>query len=182
MEQHLIRHCAPTLAGIKAGSLFYYAFSSKAALEAVLLDVNQTLNPKGVFVQVLCLQRGGALVFVYRGSGVRGALAKPGVAEFLRGRGYCGTSLREHLDQLKSRLSAQEKFPHEIGLFLGYPLQDVIGFIENAGQNSRYTGCWKVYCNERESIKLFERFHKCKEIYTRLFLQGRPFERLIVAA
>ncbi len=37
------------------------------------------------------------------------------------------------------------EFPHEIGLFLGYPLTDVEGFIRNHGRNYLLCGMWKVY-------------------------------------
>ena len=80
------------------------------------------------------------------------------------------------------KLNLEEKFPHEIGLFLGYPLGDVIGFIENAGKNSKCAGCWKVYCNECETMKLFEKFKKCTRIYTKLWRQGTSVEKLTVAA
>ena len=61
---------------------------------------------------------------------------------------------------MRSRLAQREDFPHEIGLFLGYPLGDVIGFIKNAGQNCKCVGCWKVYCNECEAIKAFAMIEK----------------------
>ena len=31
-------------------------------------------------------------------------------------------------------------FPHEIGLLLGYPVEDVLGFIRYQGKNYLYTG------------------------------------------
>ena len=77
------------------------------------------------------------------------------------------------LAHLKERLAGQEGFPHEIGLFLDYPLGDVIGFIENAGHNFKCSGCWKVYCNECEAVKLFARYKKCRDVYLRLWHQGR---------
>lgn len=67
----------------------------------------------------------------------------------------------------------QEEFPHEIGIFLGYPLGDVIGFIKNAGHNCKCTGCWKVYCNECEAVRTFAKYKKCKDVYMRLWQQGR---------
>ena len=55
-------------------------------------------------------------------------------------------------------------------------------FIENAGKNSKCAGCWKVYCNECETMKLFEKFKKCTRIYTKLWRQGTSVEKLTVAA
>lgn len=43
------------------------------------------------------------------------------------------------------RLQRFEAFPHEIGLFLSYPPEDVRGFIEHKGHESKCEGCWKVY-------------------------------------
>jgi hypothetical protein len=86
------------------------------------------------------------------------------------------------IEKLKEGLMRSACFPHEIGLFLGYPLEDVVGFIENSGQNCICTGCWKVYHNEDEARKLFERYDKCTKVYMRLFAEGKPIERLIVAA
>jgi hypothetical protein len=87
--------------------------------------------------------------------------------------GYENTDVDYAINRLKSRLSVSKEFPHEIGIFLDYPLGDVIGFIENAGSNSKCTGCWKVYCNECEAVKTFSKFNKCKEVYTRLWSEGK---------
>ena len=70
----------------------------------------------------------------------------------------------------------------QIGIFLGYPLEDVLGFIENGGKNCLSCGCWKVYSNECEALKAFERYEKCKAVYQRLFASGCPLTRLTVAA
>ena len=83
---------------------------------------------------------------------------------------------------LRKRFATDDGFPHEIGLFLGYPLGDVMGYIENAGRNSKCSGCWKVYCNECEAMKLFAKFDKCKNVYRQLFAEGRRSgEQLTVA-
>ena len=98
-----------------------------------------------------------ALVYVCRKTRLQENILKPGVLHFLERYGYRSTDADEAIGPLKERLSnlEGEGFPHEIGIFLGYPLGDVIGFIENAGRNFKCSGCWKVYCNECEAVKLF---------------------------
>ena len=95
-------------------------------------------------------------------------------------------SLDEKLLRLQHRFAeykeGRQPFPHEMGVFLGYPLGDVIGFIKNAGQNCKCVGCWKVYCNECEAERTFARYKKCSEIYRRLWNQGRTVMQLTVAA
>jgi hypothetical protein len=72
-----------------------------------------------------------------------------------------------------SNTNCDMKFPHEIGVFLGYPLQDVKGFIENNGRNSKYTGLWKVYGDKAASIRMFEKYRKCFSVYSDLWRSGR---------
>lgn len=106
----------------------------------------------------------------------------PGVGKLLARYGYGSTRAEDALSRLCQRLEEQGGFPHEIGLFLGYPLGDVEGFIQNQGQNCKCAGCWKVYCNELEAQKRFARIQKCRKVYARLWAQGRSVWQLTVAA
>lgn len=182
LEKLLIAHCAPTLAGIKTGSLFQCSFTSMDDLRVEVQNANSKLNEKGIYIEILRTKGLGALLLTFRPNCLARDLRKKGVSEFLEGFGYRKTSLRLTLARLKERLEEEEGFPHEIGLFLGYPLMDVIGFIENGGQNSKCAGCWKVYRDEKEAVKLFDRYRKCKEIYLKMFTEGRSIMQLIVAA
>ncbi len=182
IEQFLINHCAPTLASLKTASLFKYYFPSEDELEQCLHTINRQLNCKGVFLEVLHVQDSRALIFIYRKSKLKEDLQKSGVREFLSAYGYRSNSIVDCIDNLKHRFALGQDFPHEIGIFLGYPLEDVIGFIENAGQKSKCTGCWKVYSNECETMKLFAKYKKCKSIYQKMFSCGRSIMQLTVAA
>lgn len=91
----------------------------------------------------------------------------------MRQYGYENPTAKQAVAMLRKRFATDDGFPHEIGLFLGYPLGDVMGYIENAGRNSKCSGCWKVYCNECEAMKLFAKFDKCKNVYRQLFAEGR---------
>ena len=85
------------------------------------------------------------------------------------------------LAQLAGRLACDGAFPHEIGVFLGYPLGDVVGFIANRGQNFTCCGCWKSYSDPDAARRHFAQLNKCTAIYLRLFHSGRPILRLAVA-
>lgn len=180
-EQILVKHCAPTLAGIKTGNLFNFWFDSQGELKEIIKQWNSQLNFKGVYVEALKASNGRALIYVYREKMLEKDICEGRAKSFLFNYGYRDFSVGNCISTLKSRIAGSDEFPHEIGLFLGYPLEDVIGFIENAGENSKCVGCWKVYCNECEAIKLFARFKRCKEVYTRLFNNGRSIEQLAIA-
>jgi len=181
-EKCLIEHCSPTLAGIKTSNLFMYNFSS---VEQLLQDVKKSnfqLRKKGIIVAILKKHDNNALIYVYRKNKLIQTLSEGRVAAFLEGYGYSMFSSERMIVNLKKRLSDSIDFPHEIGIFLGYPLDDVVAFIENSGRNCKCLGYWKVYNNECEAMKTFERYKKCTNVYMNLYKKGIPVTRLAVAS
>lgn len=83
--------------------------------------------------------------------------------------------------ELMKRLNRNDDFPHEIGLFLGYPPEDVKGFIENGARDAKCVGTWKVYGDEEQAKKKFEQYTKCSKVYAECFRRNMSLERLIVA-
>lgn len=182
LEQLLIDHCAPTLAGLKAASLFRCLGTEERKLEEKILRLNEEMAGKGVILTELKRCTEGTLVYVYRRRALEAELQRPETQQFLSKYGYIQFSADACLERLRQRLEASEEFPHEIGVFLGYPLGDVKEFIRNKGKNSKCTGCWKVYCDECEARKIFARYEKCRCVYQRLFSGGRELLKLTVAA
>jgi len=182
MESYLIKHCSPTLASIKVANLFSYSFSSVKEFECDLQRANMTLNAKGVYATKLRIRNGRALVWVYRKSQLEKRLQDRKIGKFLALYGYESNELVAVIDRLKERVTSAQNFPHEIGIFLGYPLADVKAFIKHGGKHSKYTGCWKVYTNECEAMRLFEMYEKCQKIYHQLFSLGKSVTQLTVVA
>ena len=83
------------------------------------------------------------------------------------------------LSHLKKRLSQSEGFPHEIGLFLGYPLEDVIGFCRHKGEGCKLCGYWKVYGDVESARKSFALFDRCRELLFSHLLSGAPLQELV---
>ena len=177
-EELLVRHCAPTLAGLKTGNLINCPVAEGENLEGEVAALNGKLNPRGVAVRLLSRQKGSALVYVYRPDRLSRDLMG-GAAELLCQRGYPAPDPERCLRCLAGRLE-REGFPHEIGLFLGYPLQDVLGFIENRGQGCKLVGAWKVYGDPEAARRTFDRFKKCTAVYSRCLKAGTTLEKLTV--
>lgn len=182
LERYLIEHCSPTLASVKSANLFTWSFAPEMLPEQQIGYWNQELKALGISLVVLKIQKQKALIYVCRKKRLQERLKEEKIASFLRMYGYEENDADYALEKLKARLAQAEGFPHEIGIFLDYPLEDVVGFIENAGQNYKCSGCWKVYCNECETQKLFAKYKKCKEVYRRLWMQGRDIRTLTVAS
>ena len=179
-EEILINHCAPTLAGMKTANLFNCKFDDLAQLEADIEKWNKLLNPKGVKMILLQTMKNKALIYVYRPKKLEDDMQCEEVRQILINEGYNFCTVSECIDYLGSRIGNCETFPHEIGLFLGYPVEDVKGFIKYKGQNCKCIGCWKVYCNEDEAQRTFKKFKKCSRVYREKLHQGRPIEKLVV--
>ncbi len=181
MDDYLIEFCAPTLASIKVGSLFNYAFNTEAELYEHVERLNDELKEKGLTIILLRVRNGRALTYVYRKSQLKTLLERPEIQEFLMEYGYMDLSEDAAVARLGQRVRFSEEFPHEIGVFLGYPLVDVQGFICYHGRNCTVQGLWKAYGDENAAQKRFSQLKKCQRIYRRLWSQGRSLEQLTVA-
>lgn len=124
-------------------------------------------------------------IYVYRRKQLLNDWKTQGVKELLICNGYkgiAGTDIEENIEHLRVRLEESDNFPHEIGLFLGYPIEDVKGFIENQGLNYKCLGCWKVYGDECKARKIFAQYKACRQTYKMLFKNGNTLMQLTVAA
>lgn len=180
LESYIIEHCSPTLAGLKIASLFSYPYAEVATLFTQVSSCNLALSAKGVFIRPLRMAGGKALLYVYRKSGLESRLRQPDVSAFLARHGYPGHRVSSCIGLLHHKLSACEAFPHEIGIFLGYPLADVEGFIKHGGKNCICSGCWKVYGNARAAKRAFQKYKKCRHIYRKVYRQGRSITQMTV--
>ena len=180
-EDLVIRHCAPTLAGIKTGNLFSCACPCKAALTKELCRLNRKLVPKGIRILPLKVRKGRALIYVYRPNALECDLADHRSRGLLLRYGYTPGDSNRCVIHLIRRLRSDGEFPHEIGLFLSYPPEDVKGFIDHRAGGFKCTGLWKVYGDEEKARSLFEKYRKCTEIYCTLWQSGSKLEQLAVA-
>lgn len=181
-EAVLVRQCAPTLAGIKPGSMFCVKTDLADETIQKVTQWDERLRPSGLSVRVLLERPGFMIVYVYRKKQLEGVLSDRDCRRFLARTGYTGADSDSLLAHLACRLRTQPEFPHEVGVFLGYPLRDVIGFIENRGQNFTCCGFWKSYSDPVETQVCFDCYRRCIHTYMELFEQGVPIEKLAVPA
>ena len=80
--------------------------------------------------------------------------------------------LEAMLDHLASRMAGSGGFPHEVGLFLGYPAEDVEGFRRHGGQGYKYSGLWKVYSDVERAQRCFRQYGCCRRALCRRLEAG----------
>lgn len=180
-EDLVIRHCAPTLAGLKTGSLFSCACPDRRELTKTLSVLNKKLVSKGIRIVPLRVRKGYALIYAYRPHALENDLADAQARELLLQYGYLPGNPNACVIHLIRRLRDVREFPHEIGLFLSYPPEDVRGFILNKACNQKCTGCWKVYGDEQAARSIFEKYYACSKVYFHQWKQGKSIEQLAVA-
>ena len=64
-------------------------------------------------------------------------------------------------------------FPHELGVFLGYPIEDVEDYIINKGEKYKLCGFWKVYHDVESAEKTFELFRLIRREAVNLISSGK---------
>lgn len=180
-EETMVRNCAPTLAGIKTGNLFSCTYSSAEEMRSAVRKWNRRLNKKGVRILPLRYRDHSALIYVYRPAHLTEDLKDGEACRILAQCGYRKAPSEQCVVQLIRRLRECDGFPHEIGLFLGYPPEDVSGFIEQKACGYKCVGCWKVYGDEQKCRRLFAQYKQCTAAYESLLKKGRDVPSMTVA-
>ena len=171
-EDLFVRCCAPTLAGIKAGSMFSYQYESKEEMREDIRRLNRAFVPRGLIVLPLRYHDGRTLLYVYRPLALKKELCHCKAQEILQDTGYSGLCCEKCIKRLMKRMQGNEEFPHEVGLFLSYPPEDVSGFIRNHAQNYKFIGYWKVYGDEEKARQTFSKYKQCTDSYCRHLKSG----------
>lgn len=156
-ELQLGLQCAPVIAGIKISNLFTIATNKLKELYPILKKTDLSYH-------LLYSGSKRAVFLIYKKEKLVHHLKKPEVKRYFMEFGYQNTDLDEILllfvRRYSSYMRTRKGFPHELGLLLEYPIEDVKGFIENQGKNFLYSGYWKVYGQVEEKISLFRKFEE----------------------
>lgn len=181
-EQVLGFHAAPTLRGLKASNLISFRKSSFEDFESLLASYVNCLYCKGISVYRVSEGEEYVLLLFYRENVMWRHLHTEKSMQLLKQYGYRREdTLDDMLGHLRLRMKLRKTFPHEIGLFLGYPPEDVAGFIKYRGRNFCYSGYWKVYANEERTRELFNRYTECSHCFCTELENGRAFQELVCA-
>lgn len=180
-DHTIAMNCAPTLAGIKTGSMFSVSYTNRKSFMRELSELNTVLTRHGLCAVLLRYMNKRALVYIFRPDDLRQDLLDPAAIAILRERGYTESDPRICLQQLIRQFRQSKDFPHEVGLFLGYPPEDVRGFIANPHSGYHCVGCWKVYGDRTKAEQLFDRYRRCTKAYCRETARGTALEKLIVS-
>jgi len=165
------QQCTPVIAGIKPSNLLIVEKGNQSRLKHLL---------KGTDLCGYLLYTSAEKDYwlLYEAKELERVLSDDGKRAYLRECGYGEEALTVDsvLPSLARRFRSykEEKgeFPHEMGIFFGYPLGDVKGFIENKGQNFKLSGYWKVYDDVVYASHIFELYEAARKKALALCSQG----------
>ncbi len=111
----------------------------------------------------LKVEKESSLVLFYARDRLAQTLRVPENQTWLRNLGYpADASLESYLLELKRRAQG-ESLPHEVGVFVGYPLKDVDGFMRHLPATPLHGGAWRVYGNVVESLRRMRLYARVEE-------------------
>ena len=165
----LALQCAPVISGIKISNLLTIPVKNLKELSAVLKKTELSFR-------ILYPGRERLVILIYREAELREYLERDEVREFIYSCGYETFDISKIFPMFVKRymryMELKQDFPHELGLLLGYPIEDVEGFIENHGKNFLHSGYWKVYKDAELKIRLFKNYERVQTEIVRLLYEG----------
>ena len=176
VETKMVLQCAPLIKGIKMSNLLIVSSKDEEAVRVIL-------KKTGIIHYRLLRQDEKTTFLLFRKLQLAMHLSDPDVQRILKANGYedvsLGGILRTFQYRYQTYMEQGEGFPHEMGLLLGYPVEDVEGFIEHKGKNYLYSGYWKVYEDVASKMKLFEDYENAKEELIVLLANGHGIRSII---
>lgn len=170
MQFKLVSQCAPFLKGMRKASVLNIE-------KEWVRELYRLIEPTDISCRILVVRKSRCLALFYRKEGLKAVLSGRQVRQFLLEYGYEDEELDKYITRLSARMNRYSKdeiaFPHEIGVFLDYPLEDVKAFIKNNGKESLFTGYWKVYHNPERARLTFLAYDKATDSAVNEFLIGK---------
>lgn len=182
LKTQLALQCAPLLTGIKPSNLLTVTFGNAARGRAEAVE--ELFRDTDITVHTLCRTKHRAIFLLFRETELLAYLNEEEVKGAMRLFGYQTLRLIDIFEKLCARYQKYMKdrtsFPHELGLLLGYPAEDVLGFIQNEGRNYLYSGYWKVYGDVKAAKTTFHRYSEARENVIRLVSSGMEITELLL--
>ena len=176
IETQLALQCAPLITGLKVSNLLIISKGNEEVVKRIL-------NRTGISYYRLIQTRTKTTFLLFRRNELEEFLSDENVRNVLMKAGYKSLQIDKILRTFSLRYEAyiqgDKSFPHEMGLLLGYPVEDVVSFVENNGKNFLYSGYWKVYENQKDKVKLFDKFKVAEETLIHLLSNGLSMSDII---
>ncbi|WP_017415526.1 DUF3793 family protein [Clostridium tunisiense] len=181
MKSVIAYNCAPTLKGLKAASTVTLCNYDRNTKKNWYIYKDEILKELSVKAFELREAKNYIAILFYDEKLLEKKLSNREVSEFLSQYGYnLEGSLNDYLITLKNRYDIMN-CPHELGIFLDFPLEDVKTFITNPDKPFLLCGYWKVYHNKSSALESFKNFDRAKlDIIRNIFCDNLLFDEIVL--
>lgn len=152
---------APTLDGVKPSTIVTLSTSGKNLDLLWCKHKEEFLKLYKIsYIELKKTDKYTTILFYHKES-LNNVLYNKHNLEFLQEIGYKNIcSEKSFLIKLKSRF--EDTCPHEIGIFLGIPIEEVKSFMEDPKRECIYCGYWKVYNNIQKAKEQFTTYDRSR--------------------
>jgi hypothetical protein len=154
-------HIAPTISKQKPASLLNFTKGIRDLHELWEKYKQDFMDNTSLECYEIRRTENSTLVLFYDYNNLTKVLFQKNNIDFLQQFGYGKEKiLNQYLETLKNRF--ERSCAHEVGIFLGMPVEDVISFIECKGKDYLFCRYWKVYNNPNKALTTFRVYDKAK--------------------
>lgn len=176
LAKQLALQCAPLLVGIKVSNIFIVNIEDEQYVKALFKE-------SIISYEVLFKCEKRIVFFLYHKKQLQKHISENRQQHLMKQLGYAESNLEEIIKQLAGRyqcyMTFKQQFPHELGILLGYPHEDVEAFIKYQGKDCLCSGYWKVYSDVKLAKKIFKSYDKAKQMVLKMVANGMGVQEII---
>lgn len=180
VQNLLAYNCMPTLLKMKPSTILNMQKRVIGPTELFFSVLEREIKPFHCSYEVILETKTSFIVLIYEESRLSSQLEDKACVKILEDFGYQlgEQKIEEAISYLKERyriyMEDRREFPDELGIFFGYPVEDVKAYIKNQGKNYKKCGFWKVYCNVESAEQAFNRFREVRDAAVEALSEGMP--------
>lgn len=179
-DKYMLFLLAPVVGGLKPSSTITLKKDSKEYF--VWNNYKETFLNKIGLKHILLREDDKAIILlIYSEKNLEKFINNKETKEFLLKLEY---NLQDNLGSILDKLIQRyNRFhcPHELGVFLGIPLEDVIDFMECTSKKCLLCGYWKVFNNSENALEIFNNYNRSKELVLDYVIFDAKSEEIILS-
>jgi len=178
LTAHLMLECSEVLGGVKPANLISLVNRTRSCGRNLyqLWQRHQSglaARFPDLTIKVLQTRQRALLLLCYDHRHLEQHLSHAGIRSLLQKSGYeADAPCDSLLEELCRRIGTTGSFPHEIGLFIGYPAKDVAAFMGLVKLPFTCQGPWKIFGNPERSLGLAEQHRCCRQRMSTFLTSG----------
>ena len=179
IENFIVYNTSTVIARVKPASILNFSEDSKSLYSSWKIYGRNFVKEIDLEYVELREADSSIIVLVYSENIMKEYITNEKNREFLMRIGYPKEiSVKSYIETLKARYMLHH-CPHELGVFLGIPIEDVKDFMECTNKKCLLCGYWKVYNNYYAAEKTFKQYDIIKEHTINSFIRSNNAIELV---